>query len=45
VKIHNFDGKDITVSPEYESCKTAALKGNVSIDSVYDEAKKQLTRN
>jgi len=45
VKIHSINGEEITVSPEYESCKTAALTYNVSIQNVYDEAKNQITMN
>jgi uncharacterized protein (TIGR00299 family) protein len=40
VKIHYLHGKIVTVSPEYEDCRKAALKHNVSVKKIYIEAQK-----
>lgn len=37
VKIHKLNGISITVSPEYEDCKKAAIEYRVSIKEVYNE--------
>lgn len=42
VKLHYLDNRIVTVSPEYEDCKTAALKHNVSVKTVYREAQKKI---
>lgn len=41
VKTGKRDGKNITVSPEYDDCKVAAEKSGASIKEVYEEAKVQ----
>lgn len=38
IKIHKFNGSPITISPEYEDCKKAAIKYNVPLKEVYNEA-------
>jgi len=38
VKIHKLNGKPVTLSPEYEDCKNAAVKFNVPLKEVYNEA-------
>ncbi len=38
VKIHKFNGNPVTLSPEYEDCKNAAIKYNVPLKEVYNEA-------
>ena len=38
VKIHEMNGKPVTVSPEYEECRMAAVEYNVPLKTVYSEA-------
>jgi hypothetical protein len=38
VKIHRLNGISVTISPEYEDCRDAALKYNVPLKEVYNEA-------
>ncbi|PKL18847.1 MAG: TIGR00299 family protein [Spirochaetae bacterium HGW-Spirochaetae-5] len=38
VKIHNLNGISATLSPEYEDCRNAAIKHNVPLKEVYNEA-------
>jgi len=39
VKVGRYNGKVVTRSPEYESCKRAAALANVPVREVYDAAK------
>lgn len=41
VKIGHFEGELMSVSPEYEDCREAALMGGVPIKDVYEEARGQ----
>jgi uncharacterized protein (TIGR00299 family) protein len=38
VKVHSFDGEDVTVSPEYEDCRKRAAEHNVPVKRVYSDA-------
>jgi len=38
VKIHKMNGVPVTIAPEYEDCRKAALKHKVSLKDVYNEA-------
>lgn len=38
VKVHRFDGEDVTVSPEYEDCRKRAAEHNVPVKRVYSDA-------
>lgn len=38
IKIHKLNGKIMTIAPEYEDCKQAALKYKVSLKNIYEEA-------
>lgn len=38
IKTHKLNGKTVTLSPEYEDCKDAAIKYNVSLKEVYNES-------
>ena len=38
VKIHKLNGIPVTLSPEYEDCKNAAIKFDVPLKEVYNEA-------
>ena len=38
VKVHRMEGEVVTVSPEYEDCKKAALSSGAALDSVYQAA-------
>lgn len=38
VKVHRFDGEDVTVSPEYEDCRKRAAQHNVPVKRVYNDA-------
>ena len=42
LKIGNWQGKEITASPEYEDCKRAALEHGVPLRRVYDAAQRLL---
>ncbi|MDN4524248.1 nickel insertion protein [Fictibacillus fluitans] len=43
VKIGIYQGEPIKFSPEFEDCRKAAEKHNVSLQNVYDEAKSMAT--
>lgn len=45
VKIHEFNGEVITVAPEYEECRKAALKNSVPLKTVYQAAEKGALKN
>lgn len=36
VKVHEMNGKIITVSPEYEECRLAAIENDIPLKSVYN---------
>lgn len=38
VKVHEMNGKVVTVSPEYEECRTVAIENDVPLKSVYNSA-------
>ena len=38
LKVHEFQGETVTVSPEYEDCRAGALKHNVAVKRVYHAA-------
>jgi hypothetical protein len=38
VKIHKLKGIPVTISPEYEDCRNAAIKYNVPLKEIYNEA-------
>ena len=38
VKIHEYDGETVTVSPEYEDCRRQAVEYNVAVKNVYNAA-------
>ena len=40
VKIGGLDGSTRTISPEYEDCRKIALKKEIPVKRVYDEALK-----
>ena len=42
VKIGNWQGEDMTASPEYDDCKRAAQAHDVPLRRVYDAARRQL---
>ncbi|MBI2529528.1 MAG: nickel pincer cofactor biosynthesis protein LarC [Candidatus Diapherotrites archaeon] len=42
IKVGSMNGKIKGISPEYEDCKRAAIKHNVPLKAVYDEAKGKL---
>jgi len=42
VKVGRLNGKVVTRSPEYESCKRAAALANVPVREVYDAAKEKI---
>lgn len=45
VKIHEFNGEVITVAPEYEDCRKAALKNSVPLKAVYQAAQTEAFKN
>ncbi|MGA1875224.1 MAG: nickel pincer cofactor biosynthesis protein LarC [bacterium] len=45
IKIGTLDGKVITAAPEYEDCRHIALKENLPLKHVYEEALKNLRRD
>ncbi len=45
VKIHEFNGEVITVAPEYEDCRKAALKNSVPLKTVYQAAQTEAFKN
>jgi uncharacterized protein (TIGR00299 family) protein len=44
IKIGKLDGKIITAAPEYEDCRQIALKTNLPLKNIYQEALKNLPR-
>lgn len=42
VKVGSVNGEIKSISPEYEGCKKAAMKYNVPLKAVYEEAKRKL---
>ncbi len=41
VKIHEINGRIITVSPEYEECRIAAIENDVPLKEVYNSAMRE----
>jgi uncharacterized protein (TIGR00299 family) protein len=44
LKIGNWQGEEVTASPEYEDCKQAALRHDVPLRRVYEAARTSLPR-
>ncbi len=44
VKIHKMNGEIITIAPEYEDCRKAAVKNNAAVKTVYFEAQKEASK-
>jgi hypothetical protein len=40
-KLARWEGKVVTLTPEYEDCKRLALRSNVSLKEVFEEARRQ----
>ncbi|HPS58691.1 MAG TPA: nickel pincer cofactor biosynthesis protein LarC [Spirochaetota bacterium] len=38
VKVHEYNGETVTVSPEYEDCRRQAVEYNVAVKTVYNAA-------